>query len=238
MQKFRCRPATCVGVVERNEPADDAAPVAALHAVALVAEPRHQLGDDRAPSSRDCSRARAGLPEKPKPGSEDRDDIEGILGAAAVLHRVGQRPDDFGELDERSRPAMGDRSGKAFGTFDCWWMKWIVEPSMVGLELIEFVQLALLCAPVEPVAPVGDERLQIGEVGAVVPAGSGNLIRKAGAGEPRLEIAQRLVRNLNLEGHDGVATRAGGARGGVRRRLRGLRQSRGRAAQECQEESA
>src|SRR6476659_3142520 len=101
-----------------------------------------------------------------------------------------------------------------------------------GLVVIEFVQLPLLGTPVEAVAPVGDERLEIREVGAVVPAGCWNFIRKARAGQPRLEIAQRLLRDLNLKGHDSVATGAGAARGGVRRRLRGLRQSQGRAAHE------
>ena len=61
-------------------------------------------------------------------------------------------------------------SGSAFGCFERRWMKWIVRPSMFVVNCSNRFSDSLLRAPVEPVAPVGDELLQIGDVGPVGPA--------------------------------------------------------------------
>src|SRR5262249_19041044 len=49
-------------------------------------------------------------------------------------------------------------------------------------ELAPSVELGLLGAPVVAVAPVGDERFHVGEVGAVPPRLAGNLVRPAHPG--------------------------------------------------------
>ena len=52
-----------------------------------------------------------------------------------------------------------------------------VETVDVRLELIELVEPPLLRAPVERVAPVGDELLEIRQIRSVVPAGSVEAVR-------------------------------------------------------------
>ena len=51
------------------------------------------------------------------------------------------------------------------------------------LELVELVQPPLLGAPVVLVAPVGDKLTEVGQVGAVVPVGAAELVRKPRASQ-------------------------------------------------------
>ena len=99
----------------RRRAARPAAPVTALGAVAVVAQTHHQLRVD------------VGHPLWPIPrlswlvgeavaGQRRGYDMKGILGPVTVRDRIGQRPDDLGELEDRSRPAVGDdeREGVRF----------------------------------------------------------------------------------------------------------------------------
>jgi hypothetical protein len=74
-----------------------------------------------------------------------------------------------------------------------------------GAELIEGVEPRLLGAPVEGVAPVGDQLPRVGEVGPELPAGAGDLVREAGGVEAPVQILEVFVRNRDAEGLDGVA---------------------------------
>jgi hypothetical protein len=80
-------------------------------------------------------------------------------------------------------------------------------------ELVELVQPPFLGAPVEPVAPVLDQRLQVGRVGAVVPADVLQLIGEACPREPLFQVAQHRVRDVDREGDDRVAGRLCGLAG-------------------------
>ena len=53
------------------------------------------------------------------------------------------------------------------------WMKWRSIPSIGRDELAEAVESCLVSAPVVLLAPVGDQRLHVGEVAAVLPAAAG-----------------------------------------------------------------
>jgi hypothetical protein len=92
-----------------------------------------------------------------------------------------------------------------------------VETVDVRLELIELVEPTLLRAPVERVAPVGDELLEIRQVRSVVPTRSDDGIREAGLRQSRAQVAQDLVGDMNLERKDGGAIGCA-LRAGTRRR--------------------
>ena len=130
---------------------DDRAGVAALGPVAVVAEAVHQLGPGLGHP--------AGVPAWPgerrgeaEAGQRRRDDMEGVGRVAAVASGVGQRADDFDELDDRAWPAVGDdqRQRARFGRAD------VQEVHVLAVddrrELGELVQPGLLGAPVISVA--------------------------------------------------------------------------------------
>jgi hypothetical protein len=82
------------------------APVAALRAVALVPEPRHQLrpgGSD----PRDAPPSVCGLSAEPVARQRRTDHVECVLRGASVSGRIGERADHLEELDDRARPTVG-----------------------------------------------------------------------------------------------------------------------------------
>jgi hypothetical protein len=94
-----------VGVPLCDVRADARSPVAALGAVALVAEPGHQLS----PGSGDALHA----PSQPlrlvaEAVTRQRwaDDVEGVRRVATMGGGVSERPDHLEELDDRPRPAV------------------------------------------------------------------------------------------------------------------------------------
>ena len=88
-----------------------------------------------------------------------------------------------------------------------------VETVDVRLELIERVETALLCAPVEPVMPVHDQLLQISEVHPIGPARTRQLVREARSRKPVLQIRQDGILDVDLERNEGAAGRR--TRGGA-----------------------
>src|SRR5689334_25362380 len=77
-----------------------------------------------------------------------------------------------------------------------------VESIDSGFELTELIEPAFLGTPIEPVAPVLDEGLQIPEIHAVVPAGTVELVRKSRPCESRFQILQDIVRNMDGKRND------------------------------------
>src|SRR3974390_3410774 len=77
-----------------------------------------------------------------------------------------------------------------------------VDPVDVGLELLELIESPLLCAPIVLVAPVSDDLLQVGKVGAVGPTGAIELVGEARTGESLVQIGQHGVWHVDPEGHD------------------------------------
>jgi hypothetical protein len=78
-----------------------------------------------------------------------------------------------------------------------------VDPLELDPVLVEGVELRFLRPPVEPVAPVLDEALHVGEIGAQAPVGAGHLVGKAGAREALPEILEDLVGDVEREGLGG-----------------------------------
>ena len=79
-------------------------------------------------------------------------------------------------------------------------MRWIRCPSIGRDRLLELVEPASGRPPVEPVEPVGDELLQVPEVGAGLPSRARDRVREAGAAEPVPEVGQHLVGTSTRKG--------------------------------------
>ena len=95
------------GRLARHRAGDGRAPVAALGDVARVSEALHQLR----PGARDAVGVPAGagrLAGEAVARHGRDDDVEGVLGAAAVRGRIRERTDDLELLDDRSRPTVRD----------------------------------------------------------------------------------------------------------------------------------
>ena len=99
--------------IERADPRRDLrAPVAALRAVARVAEPVHQLGERARDARTGPSRACASAPRSRSRAATARH-VERVGGVAAVRLRVGQPRDDVEELDDRTGPAVREEQRTA-----------------------------------------------------------------------------------------------------------------------------
>jgi hypothetical protein len=81
-----------------------------------------------------------------------------------------------------------------------------IEAVDARFELLELVQAALLRAPVEPLAPVGDELLEILQVRAVVPAGRGDFVGKTRARKTLFQVGEYFIGNMDAKWYD-VASR-------------------------------
>ena len=69
-----------------------------------------------------------------------------------------------------------------------------------GPELGEGVDRPLLDPPVEARSPVAGQLFHVVQVGAVIPAGAGDLVGPAGAGQALTQVFQDRVRDLYSEG--------------------------------------
>ena len=72
-------------------------------------------------------------------------------------------------------------------------------PVQPHLELRHGVEPRLLRPPIEAAPPMTDQLAQVGDVGAVGPGRARRLVREAGARETLLEVADRLLGNLQHE---------------------------------------
>ena len=112
--KLRCSPTTRSGVEVGDVRRDDRAPVAALRAVAVVAELGHELDEGlrdapRVPAALACrpgerrSRAATARRRGRRPPRRRR------------APRVGERADDVEELDDRARPPVHEQQRQRVG---------------------------------------------------------------------------------------------------------------------------
>ena len=147
---------------QRQHRSDERAPVAALHAEAVVAEHRHQLGVERD----DLLDGEALLPrtERERVARQRRRDHGEVL---------GEQRDDLVKLEHRARPAVRDeqrrRAGLARGLVD----EVQVDAADRQRELAEAVELGFPRPPVEAGAPVFDEVPHVRETRAGGPRRSG-----------------------------------------------------------------
>jgi len=156
------------GCLAAHRVGDGGALVAPLGHVPGVPEAVHQLR----PGAGDA----AGVPAvfgrvggEAVAGQRRHHQVERVLGGAAVLGRVGERPDDPEHLDDRAGPAVRDDQrqrvlvpGPDVDEVD-------VQPVDLGHELRQRVQLRLAPAPVVVGGPVAGELLDRGQLHALRP---------------------------------------------------------------------
>ena len=94
-----------LGSLAGHRVGDDGSPVAALGDIAGVADAAHQLR----PGSPNASRVPADLGRLTREavaGYRRQNQVEGVLGVAAVRRRVGERADGLEQLDDRAGPPV------------------------------------------------------------------------------------------------------------------------------------
>ena len=94
-------------------------------------------------------------PREGEAGQRRDDDIEGVLGIAAMRSRVGQRHDDVLEVPERPGPSVVQDNGNGLGSLAAHMNEMDRHAVDLCAELREAVDLRFLRAPVETVLPVG-----------------------------------------------------------------------------------
>ena len=194
--------------------------VAPLGDIARVAETVHQLR----PRACDAAGVPAELPRftgEAEAGQGRQHQVEGVLGAAAVRGRVGQRADGLKQLDDRAGPAMRhDQRQRVL----------VPRPDVdevdvhavdLGRELRQRVQSALARSPVVPRHPVAGERLDGRQLHALRPIGDELHRGQARLGEAATQRSELLPRNPDPEPVDPCSV--GQVRGVPR--LRGLRRA-------------
>ena len=175
LRPWRAPPRPCSGGGRRGSGSTIPVSVVAIApqsppcAIPLVAELGHQ---------RRSPRRRAGCPNPvgawartTRIRASRAHDGERAGRAATVRRRVGERPEDVEELDDRPGHPCVTTNGSApmrRSSVD----EVQVLTVDLGLELRPLVETRFGCAPVELVLPVRAELLEIGELGAVVPSAS------------------------------------------------------------------
>ena len=195
---LRCMPGAVLGVGERELRRHDGAPVAALRAVAVVAERGHELG----PRARDAPGVPAALGRRARervPGNRRARRRGTRRPGRRRARRVGERPDHVEELDERARPAVREDERERVGLGRARVEEVHAGAVDLGEEVVELVEARLASAPVVVVAPVGDELLQVAALGAVVPARVGDLLREAGAPSRSRRSSRTRVGDVDAE---------------------------------------
>jgi hypothetical protein len=180
-------------------------PVAALRAIALVAEPVHQpdpgVGDPLHVPARAC-----GLVAEAIAGKRRTDDVEGVGRVASVGGRVSERPEHLQELDDRAWPAVRENKRQGVLVRRANVKEVDSEPVDPGAELRQSVEPILGGPPVVAVGPVGTELLQVTERHALRPVVDRLAFGPARARQTRTKIAELGVGNTNpkrrhLAGH-------------------------------------
>ena len=181
--------------VDRGEPGrHHRAPVAALRAVAVVAEARHQLR----PRLRDALHVPARLRRDARPAvarKRRRDDVEVFA----------ERFDHVEELGDRARPAVRDDQRQRVRVVGAGVDEVDLLTVDVGEEVRPTVELRFLRPPVVLVLPRVAEVLEIREIGAVVPTTARDLVGPARAAQPFLEVVEHRFGYVDTEGPDLVA---------------------------------
>jgi hypothetical protein len=177
---------------------DRRAPVAALCAVARVAQAAHQFGE----RGGDPAILPAGLVRRPgqaEAGNVRQYQVECVGKVAAMGPRIGERRGDPGELHDRPRPAVDDDQR------GCVWLRGAdvgevdTGPVDCGRELRPLVQSCLGGPPVVLVPPVPHQFLEVVARDAVGPAHVGQLVRPPGAVQTLVQIVQLTLGNLEAE---------------------------------------
>ena len=147
----------------------DAAPIAALHSEALVAE---RIGHELGETIRHLLDAEPLLPRPEREaiaGQRRRHDRESVRRIAAEARRIGEAGNEVQELEHGPRPAVHQQERRRIGPLSRHMQKVQVIVRAGYLELREGVQARLLRAPVEGAAPSVDQAAKIVDVGPIQP---------------------------------------------------------------------
>lgn len=93
-------------------------------------------------------------------------------------------------------------SGRGFGSLAALVDEVEAEAVDLSAEVGEPVDGFLLCAPVEPVLPVVNELLHVGQVRAVVPARARDLVGPAGPRQALAQVVESRLRDFDFERFD------------------------------------
>ena len=185
-------------VTLRHVAGDTGTPVAALCAVAFVAESGHQRG----PGIGDVLDPPAGsewFVAETEPGHGRAYDMERIGRVSAVGYRIGERPDHLVELDDRSGPSVGEHQRQRIGVGRADVHEVDPEPVDLRAELREGVQMYLAGGPVVLLGPVRTQALEVGQRHTLGPVVHGLTLRPTSAGKPCTEIVEGTIRDLDAE---------------------------------------
>src|SRR5579863_9910129 len=165
---------------------DAGAPVAAVCSVTLVTEPLHQDGPGAGypvdvPALRPCG---AGEAE----AGNGRDD---------QMEVGGQGTDHIEELQDRTGPAVGEDQWQRVGAGRPDVQEVDVLAVDLGGVLRVGVELDLVRAPVELLAPVGGQRANPLQRDTELPADAGQLVGPADAVQPAVQVVQVGLRDLD-----------------------------------------
>jgi hypothetical protein len=192
-----------VHAVESGDRTGDAgADIAAVRAVAVVAEPSHQLhpgvrGAVHGPA-RSAERGREGVA-----GQGRRDDVKRL-----ACRRIYQQREETEELGDRAREPVGEKQRLRIRPVGAHVDE--VDPLAVDLrdELREPVQPLLLCPPVVLRSPVVGELAQVLERDPALPADALQLGGPPGAGKPVPKVVEVGLWDVDAEGADAIVHRS------------------------------
>ena len=191
-------PSSPSGACAAHRVGDGGADVPPLGDVVVVVEAMHQLR----PGARDppvLPPELGRLAGEPVARQRRHDQMERVVGRAAVSGRVGQRADAVEQLDDRAGPAVGhdQRHRVLVPRPDVDEMD--LDPVDVRRELRQRIQPRLAPAPAVLGRPVARERLERRELHALR-AVVDELSRRPACGlEPTAQIIELPLRNLDLE---------------------------------------
>ena len=190
-----------LGRLAGHRVSDDGSPVAALGDIAGVAEAAHQLR----PGLPNASRVPADLgrlTREPVAGYRRQNQVEGVLGVAAVSGRVSERADGVEQLDDGAGPAVrhDQRHGVVVRRADVD----EVDLTLVDLrrELRKRVQSRLDPSEVVVLRPVPGELLGRSELHALGAIRDELLARPPCGRNASAEVVDLLVRDVDAEGAD------------------------------------
>lgn len=131
--------------------------------------------------------------------------MEGVVRRAAVVGRVGQRPDYLQELHDGAGPAVGDdeRPGAGHPRTDVQEVN--AQAVDVGLELRDGIEPGLGGAPVVAVAPVLAQLADVGQRNALAPVVDGLGVGPACARQPLAQVVEVGLANVDAERSDVIA---------------------------------
>src|SRR5678815_4320876 len=110
-----------------------------------------------------------GLVGKTITGEVWNHDIECVLGAASERCRVGEHGNEFDESQERIGIAVGENDGKWIRAFSSLVNEVDAYAVNVCFVMRELIERRFLFLPIVGLTPVGDELLEISQIGPSVP---------------------------------------------------------------------